>query len=177
MPNTLTPLNPAAAYIYCPDCAKNGTPGVMLKRNQVNELSCAFGHKPVVTAIQSGAATSLGTVGGAAEMSPFSTVMRESPDSTWVKWPVWVHPQVRALIESKFPDNWIHSVATLLAAFADGSLLIITGDEARKIKDHGAKNGAQIVSALEATKQAQKERDDAVQQLDRLQQVLKAAGI
>ena len=176
MTNILKPLDESLAYMYCPTCRDAGTPNVQLRRS-MHEVVCPFGHKPQFAYTKEGTLVGVGQAQAGSDMVPFSHVMKESPASTWIKWPIYVHPEVKAKIETKYPENWITSIGVLLNAFADGSLIMITGEEATKLRTHGIKNGAQMVSCAEGMKEAERERDQAVKELDKLQSVLKAAGI
>ena len=104
-------------------------------------------------------------------------IFPETPTLTDIKWPVWINPKVKERIEQKFHGRVMITVATYLAAIADDSIVLITGEQAKKLRDHGIKNGAEMVALAESVKQLEKEKDEAIQQILRFQDILKQAGV
>lgn len=174
MPNILPELNPELGYIYCPACQMNGTPNIMMKRDQ-HQLKCPYGHTMDAAPKNADEMEQRKAIG--ASMVGMGELMKESPSITSVKWPIWVHPKVREALERKFPQNLWHTLETMMAALADGSVIFITGPEAIKLRAHGITNGVSALAMAEAMDQAEKDRIAAIKRLNELQDMLKAAGV
>src|SRR5882724_684991 len=116
MPTLVKELDQALAYVYCPTCRLTGNDKAPLTRN-MHQLQCQFGHTftgAQVTAMM-------------ADMVPMQAVQPETPSITDIKWTIWVNPKVKEKLEHKFPNRLIFTIATLLAALADDTLVMITG--------------------------------------------------
>lgn len=165
---TLRPLSDDQAYIYCPICRNAGTPNVPLRRS-IHVISCTLnpGHQFSFEQLQR----------AHAEMTPMSAVLTETPNPTSIKWPVFVAPKTKEAIESRFPGRVIVTVATLLDALADDQIIFITGSEAEDLKKRGLNNGQAIIAALNSFAQLEKERGEAIKQLDQVRGLLGSIGM
>lgn len=101
----------------------------------------------------------------------------EQPSPTDVKWGIFINPQVRAKLEEKFRGRLLITIGTLLAALADGSLVMITGEQARDLKKLGINNGAEMLSMAKSMEQTEKERTQLLEQVSRFQDLLKQVGV
>jgi len=167
MPNLVKPLDPSAAYVYCPICRNNGTPNSMLTRD-MHILKCNFGHQFDVTDFASLAAAQ-------PDMTPMSAILDERPDDRAIRWPIFVLPETKEAFECKFAGRVHITLGTYLSALTDDRIVIIDGEQAAMLKKRGLNNGAQIVSALDGMAKAEKERDEAVAQLDKLLNALNSS--
>lgn len=165
---TLSPLAPDAAYIYCPLCRNNGTLNVPLRR-QMHVIQCTLNaaHQFSFEQLQR----------AHAEMTPMSAVLTETPNPTSIAWKIYVAPRTKESIESRFPGRVIVTVATLLDALADDQIIFITGSEADDLKKRGLNNGAAIIAALNSFAQLEKERGEAIKQLDQVRGMLGNLGL
>lgn len=136
-------------------------------KRDMHRLSCPFGHQGEWVEI-----ARMNPV-----MSPMSDVYTDTPNPQAVKWSVWVMPRVRELIEARFQGRLWTTLATLFDCLADDQVIILQGSEVKELKKRGLSNGSQIVAALDAYKQMERERDQAVEQLERMQAVLSSAGL
>jgi len=164
----LRPLSEGDAYIYCPSCQRAGTPNVPLRRS-MHLIVCSLnaGHQFSFEQLQR----------AHAEMIPMSAVLTETPNPTSVKWPVFVAPRTKEAIEAKYVGRVIVTVATLLDALADDELIFITGSEAADLKKRGLNNGQAIIAALNSFAQLEKERGEAIKQLDQVRGLLGNLGL
>jgi hypothetical protein len=103
-------------------------------------------------------------------------VFHETPTITDVKWSVWVNPKVREKLESKFSGRLMITLGTYLAALADDSMIILTGEEAAKLRKLGVHNGKEMLASIEGGKVAERERDEAVKSVEKFMGILNAAG-
>ncbi len=163
--NLVQPLDQSLAQLYCPMCAANGTPDVPLVR-EMHIVKCAFGHQysSVSEAVARGA-----------KMVPLP--LNEQPPITSIKWPVWVHPKVKELLESRYRGRLIATLDSVLGSLADGNVLILTGKDVEKLKKRGLSNGSQIVAAFDAMDNADKERQEMQSKLERYESIFREAGI
>ena len=163
--NLVQPLDPALAQLYCGICTANGVPDMMLVR-EMHLLKCNLGHQ-----YQSvGEAVARGST-----MVPLP--LNERPPLTSVKIALWVNPKVKEILETKYRGRLIATTDVLLSSLADGNVMILSGEDVAKLKKRGIRNGNEMVAALESMDQTARERDDAMRQIERFQEVLKAAGV
>ena len=164
----LRPLSESDAYIYCPICQRSGTLNVPLRR-QMHLIVCSLnpGHQFSFEQLQR----------AHAEMIPMSAILTETPNPTSIAWKIFVAPRTKESIESRFPGRVIVTVATLLDALADDQLIFITGSEAEDLKKRGLNNGQAIIAALNSFAQLEKERGEAIRQLDQVRGMLGNLGL
>ena len=165
---TLRPLDESMAYMHCPICQRAGTPNVPLRRS-MHQIICTLnpGHQFSFEQLQR----------AHAEMTPMSAVLTETPNPTSIVWKVYVAPRTKESIESRFQGRVIVTVATLLDALADDQIIFITGSEAEDLKKRGLNNGQAIIAALNSFAQLEKERGEAIKQLDQVRGLLGSIGM
>lgn len=166
MPNLVSPLDQSKAYFACPICERAGTPGVQMTRES-HLFKCPFGHQ------LNGAELSRFKL----TMTPISAITTEQPNPESVKWPIYVMPQTRAVLEQKFSGRLHVTMATLCDALASDSVIFVSGGDADKLRAKGLKNGSSIVAAIESSVTLERERDEAIRKLTELMGILNQAGI
>lgn len=166
MPTLVTEINQSLAYTWCPICRNNGNSQSPLVR-ELHIVKCQFGH--VFTGAQ------LQQMG--ADMIKADEVFHEHPALTDVMWKLPVNPKVKEVIETKFKGRVLVTIGTLLAALADGSLVMITGEQARDLKKLGINNGADMLALAQSMEQTEKERQQLLDQVGKFQELLKQVGV
>lgn len=175
MPTLVKPLDSSSAYTYCPICRDNGNPNSLLQRDSVGAISCALGHRPGHNMILTPDSGTSGLAPMTADAVKLVDVEIEQPLITDIKWPIWCQPKTKQMIEEKYKGRVMATISTLLMALADGSLIMITGDQGRQLKKHGIKSGAEMLSFIEATKSMEKERDEAISQVTKFMKMVQSA--
>lgn len=163
--NLVPPLDQGLAQLFCGICESNGTPGVMLMR-EMHILKCPFSHQFSST----GEAIARGS-------KMVQTPLNEQPPQTSIKWPVWIHPKVKELLEQRYHGRLIATLDSVLGSLADGNVLIVEGKDVAALKKRGLSNGAQIVAALDAIDSADRDRQQMMDKIARYEEVFRAAGI
>lgn len=163
--NLVAPLDQALAQMHCGMCKSNGTPGVMLIR-EMHLLKCPLGH-------QFSSWDEALSRGGEMVRLP----VNEQPPPTSVKWPIWINPRAKSLIEQRYHGCIIATIDVLMGALADGNVLIIGGPDATKLKKRGLSNAGQMIAALEATDNTENENRQLRAQIERYEAVFRQAGI
>jgi hypothetical protein len=166
MPTLITELDQAKAYTWCPICRQNGNPQSPLLR-EGHIIRCNFNHQ------LSGA--DLQRFG--ADMVKATEIFHEQPTITDVKWGIFVNPTVRERLEKKFAGRVMITLATYLAALADDSIVLITGEQATELRKLGVKNGAEMLSAIKGAKETERELEEATAQISKFMAILQAAQI
>jgi len=166
MPPIVPQINESLAYTYCPTCRDNGNQNVMLTR-ELHLMKCPFGHTFQWGDLQR----------RRAEMTPMGDIFQEQPNPEAMKWPIFVMPRVKMMLEEKFKGRVMTTIATMLDLLVDDSVIFIQGSEAQELKKRGLNNGAQIIAALNSMTGLEKQRSDAIEQLQRLQRLLRDAGV
>jgi len=166
VPPIVPALNESLAYTYCPTCRNNGSTTVMLTR-ELHLFKCPFGHQFQYADLQR----------FGAEMTPAGDVYREQPHPEAMKWPIFVMPRIKQRLEEKYPNRLMTTIATMLDLLADDAVIFIQGSEAIELRKRGLANGSQIIAALQSVAEIEKQRKDAIDQLEKLQRILRDAGV
>ena len=166
MPTLITELDQAKAYVWCPICRQNGNQNSPILRDGY-VLKCNFGHQ------LSGA--QLEQFG--ADMVKATELFIEQPTITDMAWKIFINPKVKEKLEQKFAGRIMATVATLLAALSDDTLVMITGEQAAKLRKLGIKNGAEMLAAVESSKETEKELQVANDQINKFLTMIKSAGV
>jgi hypothetical protein len=166
MPTQIPTLDQSLVYTWCPTCRMQGNPRSPLTR-EMHAIKCSLGHQFTGQQLQA-----MG-----ADMVKAGEVYTEQPTITDIKWSIFVNPKVREKLESKFSGRLMITLGTYLAALADDSMIILTGEEAAKLRKLGVHNGKEMLASIEGGKIAERERDEAVKSVEKFMGVLKAAGV
>ena len=167
MPPLVPQLREDLAYVYCFACRDAGTPNVPLRRNTNLNLPpfvCSINpmHQFTFAQLQQ----------HSAEMTPMAAVMQEQINAASVKWAIWVMPNTKALLEQKWSGRIYTSVATLLDALADDSVIFIQGVEVKELRKRGIQNGEQILAALNNAKETERQLQEAVEMIKQFRDAL-----
>ena len=166
MPTQTPPLNESLAYTWCPQCRAQGNDRSPLIR-EMHVIKCNFGHSFSGAQLQQ----------FGADMVKATEVFLEQPTITDVAWKVFINPRVRDKLEQKYVGRLMITVSTLLAALADDTLVMITGEQAKELRELGIRNGSDMISAIKAAKETERGYKEALGQIDKFQAVLHAAGV
>ena len=165
---TLRNLDEGAAYIYCPTCRNNGTLNVPLRR-QMHRIVCDLNPSHIFSFEQLQRAS--------ADMVPLSAIQVETPPKTAMAWKIFVVPATKEAIEARYPGRVMVTVGTILDALADDQLIFITGSEAAELKKRGLRSGLEIIAALNSYAQLEKERQEAVDEITKVKNLMRGMGI
>ena len=141
-----------------------GHPDVKLVR-EMHVIKCALGH----------------TFSGAdllaldPDMIKAVDMQPEQPVLTDIKWPIWIHPQIKSKLETKYHGRLWVTIATCLAALADDQMVMITGDQGKELRKLGLKSGPEIVAMAQGFKSMEKELQEANLQIQKFMTLLKQA--
>ena len=139
------------AYYYCPTCQKNGTKNELLRgAPEVHLFRCQMGHAFTYEQLQE-----LG-----AEMIPLH--VEEKPAPTDIKVQLFVDPNVWQKFTAKYPNQKASTINSILALMLDDDLVMVSGEQARKLKKLGIRNGADMIAAAEENKRLEGENADLV---------------
>jgi hypothetical protein len=164
MPTLTPPLDPSLAYVFCPICRSQGNSQSPLTRDGTGSIRCQFQHGPfTLEQLQS------------SDMVKSSELFIEQPTITDIRWPIFVNPDVKAKLERKFSGRLMITLATYLAAIADDSIVMITGEQAGKLRALGITNGQQILSTVEMAKQTERELDESNKTIQKFMGLIAAA--
>ena len=172
MPTLVKPLDSSSAYVYCPQCRDNGNPRSILQRDSVGKITCQLGHSPTVL-IEERPKGPLSMMD--ADAIKAVDLQPEIPLIPDIKWPIWIQPAIKTKIEDKFKGRVFATISTLLMALADGSLVMITGQDAAKLRKLGIKSGAEMLAYVESMKSIEKERDDLASQVEKFMKLMQSA--
>ena len=166
MPTLVTALDQAKAYTWCPICRQNGNDKSPILRDG-HILKCNFGHQLSGSDLQR----------FGADMVKANEVFLEQPTITDIRWPIFVNPSVKTKLEQKYAGRIMITLGTFLAALADDAMVMITGEQATELRKLGIHNGAEMLAAVKTAKETEREKDEAVAQIEKFMIVLKAAGV
>lgn len=169
MPNIVPVLDASRTYFYCPMCQKLNNEKVEMKRDG-HLFKCALGHLLDLQALQSMSAR-----GNAPEMIPLQ--VQERPSENAVKREVWVNQHTWEILQHKFEGRFLVTIGTFFDNLADDSILFITGEDAKKLRDLGFKNGKEMAVLAERQKELEEQLDRQSKVIEAVKPMLVAAGI
>lgn len=162
------PLDERRAYMYCPMCGINGQK-VELCRDQ-QKLLCQFSHTFEYSMIQQ-----MMKSGNPPEM--IKTEIIEKPSEHAEKFGVWMHPNTWKLLQERYKGRLLVTLGTVMDALADGSIIFITGEDAKKLKAVGINGSKEMVAMAESRKDLEEQMADQRKVIEKLQPILQAAGV
>jgi hypothetical protein len=163
--NLVQSLDQSQAQLFCKYCEDNGAGEVPLIR-EMHVAKCCFGH--IYSSI--GEAVARGC-----RMIPMP--LNEQPPITSVKFVTWCHPKIKELLEQKYRGRLIATLDSVYSALADGAVMIVAGADVLELKKMGIRNGTEMLAAIKSMKQSDRERDEAVRELDKLKELLRQVGV
>ena len=166
--NIVPPLDDRRAYMFCPLCAINGTK-TELRREQ-HLMLCGLGHAFEYAMIQQ-----MMKSGNPPEM--IKTEIIEKPSDHAEKVGVWMAPGTWKLLQERYHGRLWVTLGTVMDALADGSIIFITGEDAKKLRDMGVKSSKDMVAMAEGSKQLEEQMKQQQAVIDKLQPILAAAGV
>lgn len=170
MANIVPKLDPSQAYMYCPLCDDMQHIESPLRRSGEDLLKCGLGHQFHYRDLQR-----LQQQGKKIKMIPTEVI--EVPPDHCQKFGVFVHPERWASLQVKLKGRFHATLGTLLDALDDDALMIISGEDAQKLKRRGLNTSSQILAMAEGYHQMELEKDDLLKKLQLLQPILAAAGV
>lgn len=170
MPQNIVPvLDQTLSYIYCPTCMKEGDK-VRLTRDQ-HLHRCPMGHGP----FDNKQLTVIRSRGGLIEMEKYKVI--EQPPDYAQKFSVWCNPEVWQALQEKYEGRFIATMVTMFEALADDSIVFIDGEDAKKLREMGVKNGVEMRALVEKQKELEGTLDEQQKMLDKIRPILNAAGL
>ncbi len=67
--------------------------------------------------------------------------------------PLWLHPEVIAALQSKFPSNLLTTLHSAVTALADPDAVLIEGDYAREMASIGVRKGREVLALAKEVKE------------------------
>ena len=156
------------AMMYCPRCRMVGLPQVELvyESPEPDVYRCPNSH-----AIEG----YLNLMKMNPEMIKF--IAHETPQPNQVKREVWIDKNVVDRFESAYPAKLNATVESIMTLHLAGEPIIIDGQQAKKLRALGVKNGAEMLAAIEVGRTLEAELATAQNQIALFQGMFQAAGI
>jgi len=155
------------AMIYCPTCRKVGLPQeeLYLDMPENNVFRCHNGHAH-------------GDYMKLMEMNPelIKLVAMEKPQPNDVKAEFFIDKEVLSRFRSMYPNQQNATVNSVLSLFIYGDPVLVDGVQAKKLRELGVRNGAEMVAALEVTKSLESEIEGLKSQITMLTNILAQTG-
>ena len=139
------------SFVWCPVCETNGTQIELLRgAPELHIYRCAMGHAFEYNALM------------ARNPTMIKLEAHEKPAPTDIKAQVWVPPELWARFCSKYPDRKNATMISIMALSLDGDLVIVSGDQAKKLKALGVKSGAEMLSCAEENRRLEAENNNQI---------------
>ncbi len=144
-------------FTYCPTCEKQSQTQVELIRGvpELHLWKCPMGHTFTPDQAMAMGATMI------------KLEVQEKPAPTDVKATVWVNPELWAKFVTKFPERKNATMTSIMALSLDDDLIIISGEQAKKLKAMNIKTGSDMVVCAENNRKLEGENADLVRDLNR----------
>jgi hypothetical protein len=151
------------SYIYCPFCEKNNVKEELLTGAPETHLfRCQFGHVFERQRLM--------------DMNP--TLIKydhhEKPGPHDVKATVWVNGQLYQKFCEKFPERVSATMASIMALALDDNLIIVSGDQAKKLKELSVRTGAEMVSCAQVKRQLEAQNEELSKENNRFWDALRS---
>lgn len=155
------------AMMYCPTCRRVGLPQeeLFLDMPENNVFRCHNGHAH-------------GDYMELMEMSPelIKLVVMEKPQPNDIKAEFFIDKEVLTKFRSMYPNQQSSTVSSVLSLFIYGEPVLVDGIQAKKLREMGVRNGAEMVAALEVTKSLESEIEGLKSQITMLTNILAQTG-
>jgi len=165
MANLVPPLDDSRSYIYCPACAKMGNGQVEMKRDTY-QFKCPMFHSYSYAEIQRMIAS-----GQVVEMVP--TQIIENPLDSAIPCKIFLQPETWKAAQTKWAGRFHITVENLFALAVSDSVIYIEGEDVKELRLRGVKTGRDVLAALKAMQELERERDELQKQLSQLMPLLK----
>ena len=93
-------------------------------------------------------------------------IVQENPSPNQIKHPFWIHPDTLAILQEKFKGRFISTMDTffnLLTTYPD--FILISGDDAKKLKQRGLNSAKDILSMAEGQKELEETHRALIERL------------
>jgi len=97
----------------------------------------------------------------------------EKPGQNDIKAEVWVHPDLWGRFCAKFPDRKNATMASIMGLSLDDDLVIISGEQAKKLKALGIRTGAEMLACAENNRTLEAENADLARENGRFYSALR----
>ena len=91
----------------------------------------------------------------------------EKPAPTDIKADFWIQPEILNRYRQKFPNQQHSTLNSILAILLDDDYVIVSGEQARKLRALNVKNGADMVATAENNRTLTDENEQLVKENDR----------
>ncbi|HZD32267.1 MAG TPA: hypothetical protein VE779_11465 [Candidatus Angelobacter sp.] len=144
---------PDRAFMYCPFCAKDGVKAELFRGNpEMHLFRCMMQHAFTYQQLES------------MNVEKIKLEVVEKPLPTDIKAEVWVSPELWQRFRAKYPVQSNATMQSIMSLMLDDDLVIISGDQARKLKALNVKTGADMLSCAEEQKRLEGENADLVRE-------------
>jgi hypothetical protein len=152
------------SFMYCPLCEKTHDIQVELFRGMPEShiFRCEQGHAFTYQRL--------------IELNPtkIKLVTHEKPGPNDVKAEFWVNPKVLQDFRSKYANQQNSTINSILFLLLDEDLLMISGEQARKLKALGISTGADMLTTAEQIRTLTVENESLVKENDRFYRAIAA---
>jgi hypothetical protein len=100
----------------------------------------------------------------------------ETPPKEYEKESFFVDPLIMKQFRAMYPNRVHSSINSILGIFVKGEPVIIDGQQAKRLKELGVRNGAEMIAALEVTKSLEAEIEGLKGQVNMLGNILSQSG-
>lgn len=150
------------AFIFCPFCEKNSVKQELFTGMPENHLfRCQFGHVYERDALMA--------------MNPtmIHYQHQEKPGPHDVKAQVWVSADLWNRFRDKYPDTLNATMASIMQLSLDGDLIIVSGEQAKKLKALGVTSGAGMVTCAEERQRLAGENEEIAKENSRFWEAIR----
>jgi hypothetical protein len=155
--NIVPRLDESRSYIFCPTCESQGHESIEMRKDGYRFI-CPLSHELDIHTVQK-----LVTAGRKLHMVPLQII--EQPSPNMVKASFWIHPDVLACLQEKFKGRFIVTLDTYFHLLTDPHLMIISGEDAEKLKKQGLSSAKDILAMAEGRKELEEVHKALIERL------------
>jgi len=141
------------SFIWCPYCDKQNSKQELFTENpEVHLFRCQLGHVFEHAQLM------------ALKPDMIKLEHHEQPGPHDIKAQVWVNSQVWQKFIERFPDRVSATMASIMQLCLDDQLIIISGEQAKKLKELGVTTGAGMVACAQERQRLAAENESISQE-------------
>ena len=155
------------SYIWCPLCEKTlQQQNELLRGNPETHLfKCAMGHSFEYAGLMAMNPTKI----------PYEH--HEKPGAHDVKAEFWINSEVLNKFRQKYPNRESATVNSILHLHLNDDMMIISGEQAKKLRELGVRTAAEMVARIQVSKTLESENADLVSKFNWLSSMMEKVGV
>jgi hypothetical protein len=154
------------SFMYCPTCLDAGVDAELIRGNpEMHLFRCLMNHAFTYDQLQ------------ALNPKKIPYVPKEAPGPSDVNASFFIPAEILSRFREKHPHQQNATIASILHLHLDDDVIIISGDQARKLKALGVRTGQEMLVVAQQNQTLTAENETLSQQINMFENMFTKAGI